>query len=80
MGGGRGAAVGDLDQPTHTSPSSPSQYYVLRQKGTERPGTGPLNKNYADGEYNCAGCGNLLFTSDMKFDSGCGWPAFWCVE
>ena len=60
--------------------SLPPQYYVLRQKGTERPGTGPLNKNYADGEYTCAGCGRLLFTSDMKFDSGCGWPAFWCVD
>lgn len=56
---------------------TPPQYYVLRQKGTEPPGSGPLNKNYADGEYKCAGCGALLFTSDMKFDSGCGWPAFW---
>lgn len=53
-----------------------SQYYVLRQKGTEPPGSGPLNKNFADGTYTCAGCGSPLFTSDMKFDSGCGWPAF----
>jgi peptide-methionine (R)-S-oxide reductase len=53
------------------------QYYVLRQHGTERAFTSPLDKTYAAGEYHCAGCGSLLFTSDTKFDSRTGWPSFW---
>lgn len=52
------------------------QYYVLRQKGTERPFTGKYDKFYDPGVYKCAGCGELLFTSESKFNSGCGWPAF----
>lgn len=52
------------------------QYYVLRRHGTERAFTSPLDKTYAKGEYRCAGCGNLLFSSDAKFDSGTGWPSF----
>lgn len=52
------------------------QYYVLRKHGTERAFTSPLDKNYKAGEYHCAGCGTLLFTSDTKFDSGTGWPSF----
>ena len=55
---------------------TPEQYYVLREKGTESPGTGKLLLNTEKGVYVCAGCGNELFTSDMKFDSHCGWPSF----
>jgi peptide-methionine (R)-S-oxide reductase len=52
------------------------QYYVLRQEGTERPFSSPLNKNYAPGVYVCAGCKTPLFQSEHKFDSGTGWPSF----
>ncbi len=55
---------------------SPEQYKVLREKGTERPFTGEYNLHKANGIYTCGACGNELFTSDMKFDSGCGWPSF----
>lgn len=53
------------------------QYRVLREKGTERPFSGEYNKFYEDGTYLCAACGEELFTSDSKYDSGSGWPAFW---
>lgn len=53
------------------------QYYVLRDHGTERAFTSPLDKNYAAGDYLCAGCGTKVFTSVEKFDSGTGWPSFW---
>ncbi|KAG2011673.1 peptide methionine sulfoxide reductase msrB, variant 2 [Coprinopsis cinerea AmutBmut pab1-1] len=55
---------------------SPEQFRILRQKGTEPPGTGEYNKHKAEGVYNCAGCGTPLYKSSTKFDSGCGWPAF----
>src|SRR6478736_1050294 len=51
---------------------TPEQYYVLREKGTDRPFTGKYYLNKEKGVYNCAACGNELFTSDMKFDSDCG--------
>ncbi|MBK9150083.1 MAG: peptide-methionine (R)-S-oxide reductase MsrB [Saprospiraceae bacterium] len=52
------------------------QYSILRQKGTERPHTGALLHNKEKGIYKCAGCGNELFTDEMKFESHCGWPSF----
>jgi len=56
---------------------TPEQFYVMRQKGTERPFTGALVNNHADGIYHCAGCNAPLFPSDTKFESGSGWPSFW---
>lgn len=53
------------------------QYHILRQKGTEPPGSGVYNKHQEEGTYVCAGCGTPLFKSDFKFSSGCGWPSFW---
>ncbi|KAJ0239473.1 Peptide methionine sulfoxide reductase B2 [Hirschfeldia incana] len=55
---------------------SPEQFRILREKGTEYPGTGEYNKLFEDGIYSCAGCGTPLYKSATKFDSGCGWPAF----
>ena len=55
------------------------EYYVLRKEGTERAGTSPLDKEYRKGTFVCAGCALPLFTSDMKYDSGTGWPSFFTV-
>ena len=52
------------------------QYHVTREAGTEMPNTGMHNMEERDGCYNCLCCGQLLFTSEMKYHSGCGWPAF----
>jgi peptide-methionine (R)-S-oxide reductase len=55
---------------------TPAQYSVLREEGTERAFTSPLNDEKRKGTFHCAGCDLALFTSDMKFDSGTGWPSF----
>ena len=55
---------------------TPEQFHVLREHGTERAGTSPLNFEKRSGIFKCAGCGEPLFTSDTKFESGTGWPSF----
>ncbi len=55
---------------------TPEQYEVLRKKGTERAFTGEYYDHFEKGKYVCAACGNVLFNSDAKFDSDCGWPSF----
>lgn len=55
---------------------TPEQYHILREHGTERAFTGKYDKNKQAGEYHCAGCGQMLFRSVEKYDSGSGWPSF----
>ena len=54
-----------------------TQYAILRQADTERPGASPLNREHRKGTFLCAGCTNQLYSSTTKFDSGTGWPSFW---
>ena len=56
---------------------SKNQYWILREAGTERPGTSPLNKEHRKGTFLCAGCANQLYASSTKFESGTGWPSFY---
>jgi len=56
---------------------TPEQYRILRQKGTEAPFTGHYYRHKEEGTYLCAACGQELFNSATKYESGCGWPSFW---
>lgn len=58
---------------------TPEQYRILRKKGTEAPFTGALLHNHDTGDYVCAACGNVVFNSSTKFESGSGWPSFYDV-
>ena len=80
--GGRGHASGKkfpvtLSEEEWKKKLSPVQYRVLREHGTERAGSSPLDKEYREGAFHCAGCGQPLFASSTKFNSGTGWPSFW---
>lgn len=59
---------------------TPEQYRVLRLKGTERPFVNKYDEHFEPGTYSCAACGQVLFASKAKFNSGCGWPAFYAAE
>jgi peptide-methionine (R)-S-oxide reductase len=56
---------------------TPQQYHILREKGTEPAFTGQYYNNHQTGMYECAACGQVLFSSENKYDSGSGWPSFW---
>lgn len=55
---------------------TPEEYYILREKGTDRPGNGGYTKHFEKGTYECAACGTQLFESNSKYESHCGWPSF----
>lgn len=69
----------DLSEEDWKNKLTPDQYRILRQGGTEAPFTGEYVDNHAPGMYACAACGNQLFSSDTKFESGSGWPSFYDV-
>ena len=66
----------ELSDSEWQSRLSEEEYYILRKEGTERPGTSVLNNEKRKGIYRCVGCEQPLFSSEMKFDSGTGWPSF----
>lgn len=67
----------DLSEDQWKKKLTPEQYEILRKKGTEAPFSGALLHNDKDGNYICAACGQVVFSSDTKFDSGTGWPSFY---
>jgi peptide-methionine (R)-S-oxide reductase len=67
----------DLTEEEWKKKLTPEQYRVLREKGTEAPGTGALLNNHDNGDYTCAACGQVVFKSGTKFESGSGWPSFY---
>lgn len=67
----------DLDETRWRKILAPARYRILRREGTEPPFSSPLDKEYGDGTYVCAGCFLPLFSSAHKYDSGTGWPSFW---
>ena len=78
----RRAAAAEQFAVTHTDAEwrkilTPAQYDILRDHGTEPPFSSPLDHNFTKGRYDCAGCGQHLFLSETKFDSGTGWPSFY---
>ena len=73
---GKKFAVARSEEEWRNKLSAP-QYRVLREHGTERAGSSPLDKEYGEGVYRCAGCGQPLFAAKTKFNSGTGWPSFW---
>jgi len=56
---------------------TPEQYHITREKGTERPFSGKYYQSKGEGVYRCVACGNELFSSETKYESGSGWPSFW---
>ncbi len=68
---------GDRSEEEWRRELSPDQFQVLRKHGTERAGASPLNQEKRAGTFRCAGCGQPLFSSATKFESGTGWPSFW---
>ncbi|SEO34136.1 peptide-methionine (R)-S-oxide reductase [Salinihabitans flavidus] len=77
-----GAALAEGFEVTRTEAEwramlTPLQYKVMRQEGTERAGTSPLDNVYEPGTYHCRGCDLPLYSSEHKYDSGTGWPSFW---
>ena len=82
LAGGRLGATEGSFEVTHTdgewrSMLTPIEYKVMREEGTERAGSSPLDKLYEPGVYHCRGCDLAVYSSEHKYDSGTGWPSFW---